>query len=350
MNGRKMMNSRMSLLLIAVCLCAGPAWAIDREAPKFTPTIDGTITAAEMSGQLAIPMSWPFPGGFEAFNEAGDGINDLSATWYVSWDETSLNVSAVVLDNTPDYRSASRGPYNGQDTIQPCFNPNNDPAHQFSPDPGGGPAAIYDMAVDTSDAFGSDVYRHGALFKPGQQDSISIVGTKDGNGTDAEGAGYVLEMALPWSIAMDDVDSDYVPQVNDIHGLSFILVSFNGQQGGAAETATLFTDFGNGVNTIGDPTSWNSITLTAGSLLGDVNLDGLVNGLDVDPFVEVLLSGPNQAEADMNGDGEVNGLDVDPFVAAVVGGTQSVPEPSTLLLTLVALGMVGGWRKWKRAA
>jgi hypothetical protein len=42
----------------------------------------------------------------------------------------------------------------------------------------------------------------------------------------------------------------------------------------------------------------------------------------------------------------VNGLDVDPFVAAVVGGTQPVPELSALLLALVALGVVGGWRKW----
>jgi YVTN family beta-propeller protein len=81
-------------------------------------------------------------------------------------------------------------------------------------------------------------------------------------------------------------------------------------------------------------------------LLGDVNLDGVVNGLDVDPFVEGLLSGPYQPEADMNEDQVVNGLDVDPFVAAVVGGTQPVPEPSTLLLCLVALGLVGGWRKW----
>jgi hypothetical protein len=47
----------------------------------------------------------------------------------------------------------------------------------------------------------------------------------------------------------------------------------------------------------------------------------------------------------------VNGLDVDPFVAAVLGvGTQSIPEPSTLLLALVALGVIGGWRKLKRAA
>jgi hypothetical protein len=78
------------------------------------------------------------------------------------------------------------------------------------------------------------------------------------------------------------------------------------------------------------------------AVLADVNLDGNVNGLDVDPFVDVLLGGPYQAEADMNEDQVVNGLDVEPFVAAVVGGTQQIPEPSTLLLALVALGVVGG--------
>ena len=79
--------------------------------------------------------------------------------------------------------------------------------------------------------------------------------------------------------------------------------------------------------------------------IGDVNHDTEVNGLDVDPFVDVLLSSRFDAAADMNGDGAVNGLDVDPFVAAVVGGgVQQIPEPSTLLLCLVALA--GGW--WRR--
>ncbi len=81
-------------------------------------------------------------------------------------------------------------------------------------------------------------------------------------------------------------------------------------------------------------------------LLGDLNLDGEVDGLDVNPFVDVLLSGPYQVEADMNEDQVVNGLDVDPFVATVVGGVQAIPEPTTLLLCLLALGLVSGRRKW----
>ena len=63
-----------------------------------------------------------------------------------------------------------------------------------------------------------------------------------------------------------------------------------------------------------------------------------------------LLASRFDVAADMNGDEVVNGLDVDPFVAAVVGGTQQIPEPSTLLLA--ALGLLPlsfvGWRRRRR--
>ena len=81
-------------------------------------------------------------------------------------------------------------------------------------------------------------------------------------------------------------------------------------------------------------------------LFGDVNLDGTVNGLDVDPFVDVLVHGRYQPEADLNWGSVVNGLDVDLLFQFHSPGSQVVPEPSTLLLCIVALGVGGGWRRW----
>jgi hypothetical protein len=79
-------------------------------------------------------------------------------------------------------------------------------------------------------------------------------------------------------------------------------------------------------------------------ILGDVNRDGQVNGLDVDPFVDRVMSGTFQFEADMNEDGWVNGLDVDPFIGWPLLGELAfdaavVPEPSTLVTAL--LGLIG---------
>ena len=93
----------------------------------------------------------------------------------------------------------------------------------------------------------------------------------------------------------------------------------------------------------------SNLALISIPVLGDLNLDGEVNGLDVDPFVDVLLNGPFQVEADMNKDGEVNGLDVDPFVAAVVGGARmAVPEPHG---TAIGLGRgADAARRWRNAA
>ena len=55
------------------------------------------------------------------------------------------------------------------------------------------------------------------------------------------------------------------------------------------------------------------------TLLGDVNCDGLINLLDVDPFVILLSRGGFSEKADMNEDGSVNLHDVDLFIAALSG-------------------------------
>ncbi len=54
--------------------------------------------------------------------------------------------------------------------------------------------------------------------------------------------------------------------------------------------------------------------LAAPSMLGDVNLDGNVNFLDIAPFIVVLTNGGSQYEADANQDGAVNFLDVFAFI------------------------------------
>ena len=46
------------------------------------------------------------------------------------------------------------------------------------------------------------------------------------------------------------------------------------------------------------------------TLLGDINLDGQVDFLDISPFISVLASRDFQAEADINEDGLVNFLDI----------------------------------------
>lgn len=54
-------------------------------------------------------------------------------------------------------------------------------------------------------------------------------------------------------------------------------------------------------------------------VLGDVNRDGVVDLLDVAPFVELIGSGQFQVEADVNGDGSVDLLDVAPFIELLGG-------------------------------
>ena len=56
-------------------------------------------------------------------------------------------------------------------------------------------------------------------------------------------------------------------------------------------------------------------------LLGDVNRDGLVNFLDISPFIGVLSAQGDQAEADLNEDGSVSFLDISPFIMALTAGS-----------------------------
>ena len=58
---------------------------------------------------------------------------------------------------------------------------------------------------------------------------------------------------------------------------------------------------------------------TSTVLLGDVNLDGEVNFLDIAPFIAVLSSNGSQAEADIDQNGMVEFLDIQPFINVLSG-------------------------------
>ncbi len=93
---------------------------------------------------------------------------------------------------------------------------------------------------------------------------------------------------------------------------------------GDGETVTFFLPFT--MNSNSDTRFLDLDNLTVNSriiedvLLGDVNCDGVVDLLDVNPFVDLIINGGFSEKADINEDGFVDLLDVDPFVQLLTGG------------------------------
>jgi len=86
------------------------------------------------------------------------------------------------------------------------------------------------------------------------------------------------------------------------------------------------------------------VSVAGSVVLGDVNLDGNVNALDISGFISRLTTGTYQEEADINQDAAVNALDISGFVSCLTGGACGgaagagvVPEPATVSLLAVAL-------------
>jgi len=68
-----------------------------------------------------------------------------------------------------------------------------------------------------------------------------------------------------------------------------------------------------------DQSATVTVTLVSPVLLGDVNQDGVVNFMDISPFIKILSTGSFLKEADCNQDGVVNFLDITFFIAILNG-------------------------------
>ncbi|MCA9211863.1 MAG: PEP-CTERM sorting domain-containing protein [Planctomycetales bacterium] len=314
-------QSFRAFVAVAVLFVCGSALGqINRDMPKFTITPDGVVSDSEKAGQLEVPMIWPVETGAIPLENAGSSEEEISAIWYVSWDDINLNIAAVVKDDSPLYQlDAGDGnvAYNAQDVMQPVFNPFNNHDHFFEDglpddlDPGDSVAAIYDIVVQTADEFGPDIYRHGPKLNSDEWESITVTGT-----INDDESGYTVEVTIPWATAMDDAAPNYKPEIGDEHGLSFIVLSFFEE--GGADKATLFTDFGEGSNTIGDPTTWNTVTLVGPvAEPGDFNTNGQFDTGDLDLLLTEILSGNNSPAFDVDSNGIVNSTDQTTWVKEI---------------------------------
>jgi len=75
----------------------------------------------------------------------------------------------------------------------------------------------------------------------------------------------------------------------------------------------ILDDFGKPLILVGSPGVFKGFADDI--LVGDVNCDGVVDLLDIGPFVDLITSGGFSPKADIDGNGVVDLLDVGPFVA-----------------------------------
>ena len=309
--------------VLVVAVVSSSAFArLNRETPYATLTLDGIITPAEKAAQLAIPFVWPDlgtpPNRGNAYVPPASPAA-LSATIYLSWDDDHINWSAEVLDDTPVFHTnGGNVEHNGQDTFQPCFNPHDTLGV-------GGTDMIWDIVVDTNAEAGPDIYARDPEITQAQYDDIILTGLA---GTKTGTTGYILEAAIPWEVAMDD--ATYVPTPGDVHGMSFILVSYSPFLNG------FLTDWP------ADPwghDEWNYMTLLAGpDVPGDANGDGKVTDADYTIWADTYNS-TTDLRADWNDSGDVTDADYTIWADNYgVGTSGAVPEPATL--AVLAIGGV----------
>ena len=137
--------------------------------------------------------------------------------------------------------------------------------------------------------------------------TVSNIITVNTTGSEPAGAtsfSFSLSDAAAADASLSSALDDYVANYSNLVGDSFAYFSHQNSGGGTSSTFSSFEI---------------AVTSTETVLLGDVNLDGVVDFLDISPFISILSNTGFQAEADIDQSGVVDFLDISPFIGILSG-------------------------------
>jgi len=167
---------------------------------------------------------------------------------------------------------------------------------------------------------------------------------------DVTGDGLFGSVDERFDLDGESVESELAGSISRANDVYELVVAF--------EDATFTETFSSGgVSGEATVTLNGDLLGTAPVRVGDMNGDGQVDNLDINPFV-LALTDAAAFEAqfgvepvnvgDVNADGQFNNLDINPFVATLTDGAsiRAVPEPGSLgLLTLGGAMLFRGCRR-----
>jgi len=190
-------------------------------------------------------------------------------------------------------------------------------------------------------AFGGDV-----SFGPDSKLTIELGGPQPGIQHDQIAVADSATLAGTLAVTLLD---NFVP----VPGQQFTVMTYGSHTGTFDTVATLATDFPSLVWTASY--SSTAVTLTAGPLAGDINLDAVVDKSDLALFVQHFgtRTGATFSQGDFNSDGRTSLADLrilkNNFGASLPPQmpTQPVPEPLTAIMACAACLLIG-WPLRKR--
>ena len=200
----------------------------------------------------------------------------------------------------------------------------NNPLQQFYLSIGEGATDPRHLAIYTRthrDSSDTNIYAfYSAKFDTPERILLTVIDTANGSTNPADWSAVeqteVIEPELEWEGINNELLTSQSGRATGVQELRdpYVFEDDKGTVDTADDELFLFYT-GAGEEAIGVA----RLEFQTDMLLGDVNLDGVVNFLDISQFVAVLTTGVYQTEADLDQNGLVNFLDIAPFVAVLAG-------------------------------